>query len=60
MQLFPGATPSPNAGILRFTRGATRNASFTLTLGNGGFSLLPFVAGNGTVRVSVEVEGYLP
>ena len=31
-----------------------------MTLGNGGFALLPFVAGNGTVRVAVEIDGYTP
>jgi hypothetical protein len=60
VQLFAGTATTPAAGILRFTRGATRSAAFTVSLGNGGFALLPFVAGNGTVRVSVEIDGYVP
>jgi Tol biopolymer transport system component len=60
VQLFAGTTTTPAAGILRFTRGATRSAAFNVTLGNGGFALLPFVAGNGTVRVGVEIDGYTP
>ncbi len=60
VQLFPGNVTSPPSGILRFSRGAARSAGFTLPLGNGGISLLPFVAGNGTVRVTLEVDGYVP
>jgi Tol biopolymer transport system component len=63
VQLYPGNVRTPAAGILRFERGATRAASFTLPLstnGTGTIALLPFVAGNGTVRVAVEVNGYTP
>ncbi|MEO6196239.1 MAG: hypothetical protein ABIS20_24725 [Thermoanaerobaculia bacterium] len=63
VQLYPGNVANPAAGILRFERGATRAAAFTLPLstnGTGTIALLPFVAGNGTVRVSVEVNAYVP
>jgi Tol biopolymer transport system component len=63
VQLYPGNLRTPAAGILRFERGATRAASFDLPLstnGTGTLALLPFVRGNGTVRVSVEVDGYVP
>lgn len=60
VQFFPGNVTAPAAGILRFARGQTVGASFTLPLGSGGIALLPFVAGKGTVRVSVEVDGYTP
>ncbi len=60
VQLFAGTATTPAAGILRFTRGATRSAAFNVTLGNGGLALLPFVAGNGTVRMGVEIDGYTP
>lgn len=60
VQFFPGNVTAPASGILRFARGQTVGASFTLPLGNGGIALLPFVAGKGTVRVSVEVDGYTP
>ena len=60
VRLYPGNVTAPPSGILRFTRGATQSASFTQPLGNGAFALLPFVAGNGTVRVGVEVDGYTP
>jgi Tol biopolymer transport system component len=63
VQLYPGNVTTPAAGILRFTRGATRAAAFTLPLstnGTGTLALLPFVGGNGTVKVSVEIDGYTP
>jgi hypothetical protein len=60
VQLYPGNVTSPSSGILRFNRGTARSASFTVPLGNGGVALLPFVNGNGTVRVAVEVDGYVP
>jgi Tol biopolymer transport system component len=63
VQLYQGNVRTPSAGILRFERGATRAANFTLPLstnGTGTIALLPFVAGNGTVRVAVEVDGYTP
>jgi hypothetical protein len=60
VQLYPGKVNSPSAGILRFNSGATHSADFTVSLGNGGIALLPFVAGNGTVRVSLAVDGDVP
>jgi Tol biopolymer transport system component len=60
VQIYPGNVTNPSAGILRFNRGASRSAGFTVSLGNGGIALLPFVNGNGTVRVGVEVDGYTP
>jgi Tol biopolymer transport system component len=63
VQLYAGNVTTPAAGILRFERGATRAAAFTLPLstnGTGTLALLPFVRGNGTVKVSVEVDGYVP
>jgi Tol biopolymer transport system component len=59
VRLFAG-TATALFGILRFDRGANRSADFTVPLENGSFALLPFVAGNGTVRVSVEIDGYTP
>ncbi|HEX4497560.1 MAG TPA: hypothetical protein VIE43_17940 [Thermoanaerobaculia bacterium] len=60
VQLFAGSATTSAAGILRFGRGASRGAPFNVALGNGVFSLVPFVAGKGTVRVSVEIDGYTP
>jgi Tol biopolymer transport system component len=63
VQLYPGNVRTPSAGILRFERGVIRTAGFTLSLstnGTGTIALLPFVRGNGTVRVSVEIDGYTP
>jgi RNase P/RNase MRP subunit POP5 len=63
VQLYPGNIRTPAAGILRFERGATRTAGFTLSLstnGTGTLALLPFVRGSGTVKVSVEVDAYVP
>ncbi|HEY3570273.1 MAG TPA: hypothetical protein VGP73_20250 [Thermoanaerobaculia bacterium] len=60
VQIYPGDVTSPSAGILRFNRGASRSADFTVPLGNGAVAVLPFVAGNGTVRVNLEVDGYVP
>jgi Tol biopolymer transport system component len=60
VQLFSGNVANPSAGILRFNRGAVRGAGFTVPLGGGGIALLPFVNGDGTVRVGVEIDGYTP
>ena len=63
VQLYPGNVRTPAAGILRFQRGQTSTSSFDLPLstnGTGTLALLPFVRGNGTVKVSVEVNGYVP
>ncbi|HEV2856582.1 MAG TPA: hypothetical protein VHC97_27595 [Thermoanaerobaculia bacterium] len=59
LRFYPGAVTEPLSGILRFERGATRTESFTLPLGpDGTLTILPFVAGRGTVHVAVEVNGY--
>ena len=60
VQVYPGNVTNPSSGILRFNAGMSRSATFTVPLGNGGIALLPFVNGNGTVRVGVEVDGYVP
>ena len=65
LRLFPGdatgaAAPS---GTLRFQKGQTAVLSLDLPLaanGAGTIAVLPFVRGNGTVRVTVEVDGYTP
>jgi Tol biopolymer transport system component len=62
VRFYPGDLSAPSTGILRFTRGQTRAASFDLPLAAnaGTLTILPFVAGNGTVGVSVEIDGYTP
>src|SRR6185369_12677736 len=60
VQIYPGNVTSPSTGILRFNPGVTRSAAFTVPLGNGAVAVLPFVAGNGTVRVQIEIDGYVP
>jgi RNase P/RNase MRP subunit POP5 len=63
LRLYPGDVTTTAAGLLRFDRGQTASASFDLSLatnGNGTLAILPFVRGNGTVRVMVEVDGYVP
>jgi Tol biopolymer transport system component len=63
VRFYPGDLAAPSAGILRFSRGQTRSATFDLPLapnGAGTLTLLPFVGGNGTVGVSVEIDGYTP
>jgi Tol biopolymer transport system component len=60
VRIFPGNASSPPSGILRFIRGATRSAGFTVPLGDGAVAVLPFVAGNGTVRLNLEIDGYVP
>ncbi|HEY2289495.1 MAG TPA: hypothetical protein VGM86_02220, partial [Thermoanaerobaculia bacterium] len=60
LQLFPGGS-STSVGILRFARGQTRSASFTVSVGaDGTIAILPFVGGNGTVQAVVEVDAYNP
>ena len=59
LRFYPGAVTGTLSGILRFERGVTRTESFTLPLSaNGTVTILPFVAGKGTVHVAVEVNGY--
>jgi hypothetical protein len=60
LRFYPGAATGAPSGILRFERGATRTETFTLPLGaNGTLTILPFVAGRGTVHGAVEVTGYV-
>jgi len=60
LRFYAGAVTGPLSGILRFERGTTRTESFTLPLSaNGTVTILPFVAGGGTVHGAVEVNGYL-
>jgi Tol biopolymer transport system component len=61
VRLYPGSVTAPAVGTLRFQREQTVSASFDLppaTTSAG--AVLPFVPGNGKVRVTVEVEGYIP
>jgi hypothetical protein len=65
LRFYPGNVPStaqPSA-TLRFQKGKARSASLTLSLatnGAGTLAILPFVAGEGTVHMIVEVNGYSP
>jgi len=62
VQIYPGNV-NVSAGILRFAREKAASSTFDLPLatnGAGTIALLPFVRGNGTVRVVVEVRGYTP
>jgi Tol biopolymer transport system component len=59
LRLYPGDTTAAPSAILRFDRGTARTETFTLPLStNGTLTILPFVAGRGTVHVAVEVTGY--
>jgi hypothetical protein len=59
LRFYPGAVTATPSGLLRFERNATRTESFLLPLGtNGKLTILPFVSGQGTVHVAVEVIGY--
>jgi len=63
VRFYPGDLAAPSSGILRFSRGQSRSATFDLPVapnGAGTLTLLPFVGGNGTVGVSVEIDGYTP
>lgn len=63
VRFYPGDLAAPSTGILRFSRGQSRSATFDLPVapnGAGTLTLLPFVGGNGTVGVSVEIDGYTP
>ena len=63
LRIYPGnasASANPSA-TLRFQKGQTRTASYTLPLATndaGTLAIVPFVAGNGTVHAVVEVTGY--
>jgi Tol biopolymer transport system component len=63
LRIFPGnAKPSAKpSATLRFEKGQTRTASYTLPLatnGAGTLALVPFVTGKGTVHAVVEVTGF--
>jgi TolB protein len=58
LRFFAGSAAA-SSGILRFQKNRTQAADFTLPLGQGKLNILPFVAGNGTVHVIVEVKGYV-
>jgi Tol biopolymer transport system component len=63
LRFYPGDLSAPSTGILRFARGQTRDGAFDLPVapnGAGTLTLLPLVGGNGTVGVSVEMDGYTP
>ena len=60
VRLYPGDVTNPSSGILRFSQGMTQSAGLTVPLGNGAVAALPFVAGNGTVHVKIEIDGYIP
>ncbi len=63
LRFYPGDLAAPSTGILRFSAGQTQSATFDLPVasnGAGSLTILPFVAGQGTVGVSVEVNGYMP
>jgi Tol biopolymer transport system component len=63
LRLYPGNLTASPSGTLRFQKGQTAVSSFDLSLatnGAGTIAILPFVRGNGTVRVTVEVDGYTP
>jgi Tol biopolymer transport system component len=63
LRLYPGDVTAPPSGTLRFVKTQPASATFDLPLaanGTGTIAVLPFVRGNGTVRVTVEVEGYTP
>jgi hypothetical protein len=56
-----GDVTAPPSGTLRFVKTKPASATFDLPLatnGAGTIAVLPFVRGNGTVRVVVEVDGY--
>ncbi len=62
VRFYPGDLSQPSTGILRFSPGQTAAATFDLPVapGAGTLTLLPFVAGNGTAGMSLEVDGYTP
>jgi Tol biopolymer transport system component len=58
LRFFAGNSTA-SSGILRFQKKRNQSADFTLPLGQGKLTLLPFVAGNGSVHVIMEVRGYV-
>lgn len=61
VEIFQGDVTTTVAGLLTFSRAHASTGSFTVPLSPAGtLALLPFVRGNGTVKVTVEVDAYLP
>ncbi|HKI05882.1 MAG TPA: hypothetical protein VKK31_28130 [Thermoanaerobaculia bacterium] len=59
LRFYPGTLTATPSGILRFERGTNRTETFTLPLSpSGTLTILPFVAGRGTVHGVLEVTGY--
>lgn len=59
VRFYPGGVTATPAATLRFEKGQTVTRSLNLPLSSDGkLDLLPFVAGNGTVHVVIEVNGY--
>jgi Tol biopolymer transport system component len=61
VEVLQGDVTTSVAGLLLFSRGHSSTASFTVPLSaHGTLDVLPFVRGNGTVKVTVDVDGYFP
>jgi Tol biopolymer transport system component len=61
VEVFQGDVTTSVAGLLIFSRAHASTGSFTVPLSPAGtVALVPFVRGNGTVKVTVEVDGYVP
>jgi Tol biopolymer transport system component len=61
VEVLQGDVTTSVAGLLLFSRAHSSSASFTVPLSaHGTLDVLPFVRGNGTVKVTVEVDGYTP
>ncbi len=61
VEVLQGDVTTSVAGLLLFSRSHSSSASFTVPLSaHGTLDVLPFVRGNGTLKVTVEVDGYIP
>ncbi|MFL6195661.1 MAG: hypothetical protein ACJ75H_15905 [Thermoanaerobaculia bacterium] len=63
LRFYPGDLSVPSTGILRFNAGQTVSSTFDLPVspnGSGALTILPFVAGGGSVGGVVEIDGYTP
>jgi Tol biopolymer transport system component len=61
VEVLQGDVTTSVAGLLLFSRNHASSAGFTIPLSaHGTLDVLPFVRGNGTVKVTVEVDGYIP